>query len=69
MSFASGAVSGTIITALCRCEAQMPARDEPALPVEAATMVPSRFSAAKADTSAEALSLNDQVGFCESSLR
>ena len=63
VNLAFGAVDGTKITAFCPCAAQMPASEEPAFPVEAATMVSIPFSFAKAETKAEALSLNEKVGF------
>ena len=44
VSLAMGAAAGTITIAFCRCEAHMPAKDEPAFPVDAATMVSYPFS-------------------------
>jgi hypothetical protein len=49
--------------AFCPCDAHIPANDDPAFPVDAATIVSILFSFAKADTKADALSLNEKVGF------
>lgn len=46
----------------------MPAMEEPALPVDATTMVSMPFSFANAETNTEALSFNELVGLAPSSL-
>ena len=48
--------------------APMPAMEEPALPVDATTMVSMPFSFANAETNTEALSFNELVGLAPSSL-